>query len=246
MSISRPLSLSTAMFGLALAATCSVSLASSSPSNQPPTQAKQAEAVSSEPSFDVDELAAKRVEISDAPSENGGYALLAKDVVIVRAQKRDLAGIRRLRMERGQQPTMWFRNNKSSFTVTDSTLVNKAVDLDSQVATIASQQSAEMKQLSSAMRAARTCDRELAQLRMERTQARMSAISGTKATQDPVLTSQKVTENQAKRKEIDQQIKSLEASQRTTETQLNRAVALRDAGMKQIEIDALKAGLNQA
>ncbi|EIL96372.1 hypothetical protein RHOFW104T7_00510 [Rhodanobacter thiooxydans] len=194
----------------------------------------------------MDELAAKRVEVSGAPSEDDGYALLAKDVVIVRAQKRDLAGIRRLRMERGQQPIMWFRNNKSSFTVTNPTLVNKAVDLDSQVATIASQQSAEMKQLSSAMRAARTCDRELAQLRMQRTQARMSAISGTKATQDPALTSQKVADNQAKRKEIDQQIKSLEASLRTTEAQLSRAVALRDAGMKQIEVDALKAGLNQA
>ncbi|WP_140805451.1 hypothetical protein [Rhodanobacter glycinis] len=246
MSISRPLSLSTAMFGLALAATCSVSLASSSPSNQQPTQEKKAEAILSEPSFDVDELAAKRIEVSDAPSENGGYALLAKDVVIVRAQKRDLAGIRRLRMTRGQQPTMWFRNNKSSFTVTDPTLVNKAIDLDSQVATIASQQSAEMKQLASAMRAARTYDRELAQLRMERAQTRMSTLSGTKSTQDPALTSQKVAENQVKRKEINQQIKSLEASQRTTEAQLDHAVAVRDAGMKQIEVDALKAGLNQA
>ncbi|MDQ2946429.1 MAG: hypothetical protein M3Y27_10885 [Acidobacteriota bacterium] len=246
MSTFRHLSLSTAIFGLALAATCLVTYARSSPSNQAPTQAKRADAFSSEPSFDVDELAAKRIEVSDAPSDYLGYALLAKDVVIVRAQKRDLAGIRSLRLEKGQQPVIWFRNKKSSFIVTDPALVNKAVQLDSPVATIASQQSTEMKQLASAMRAARTCDLELAQLRMERTQARMSKLSGAKAIPDPALTSQKVAENQARRKEIDQQIKSLEASQRTTETNLSRAVAVRDAGMKQIEVDALKAGLNQA
>jgi hypothetical protein len=244
MSIPRVLSLSTAMFGLALAATCSVSIASSAPSNQLPT--KQAKAISAETSFDVDELAAKRVEVSDAPSENGGYAILAKDVVIVRAKKRDLAGIRRLRIERGQQPTMWFRNNESSFTVTDPALVNKAVGLDSPVATIASQQGVEMKQLASALRAARKCNRELVQLRMERAQVRMSALSGAKAAQDPSISIQKVSESLAKRKEIYQQIKSLEASERITEAKLKRAVAVRDAGMKQIEEEALNSGLNRA
>lgn len=182
----------------------------------------QERGASPESGLSIQALGVDRIEVAPPPKA-APYALVTKDVFIVRAPDKDVTKLKAKKLA-SDQPFIWFAHGNDDIYETRKDLIQTAVRLDQPVDTLAGAYSKEVHSIKATMVQLRSCENERASRRNSVAGMRRSAasVAGTQMPEDMCGT-------------LKAEITSLQRHANLTRKLLEAATLERDRGMAVLE-----------